>query len=65
MSSESKPQDTRDEPKQDVKPADQLTDEELDNVAGGSPANPQLVDGSLDVGFRFKYDLQQFSGRLR
>jgi hypothetical protein len=36
MSNEPKPQDTQDEPKQDVKPTDELADEQLDDVTGGS-----------------------------
>ena len=36
MSNEPKPQDTQEQPKQDVKPTDELTDEQLDDVAGGA-----------------------------
>jgi hypothetical protein len=35
MSNEPKPQNTQDEPKIDVKPTDELADEQLDEVNGG------------------------------
>lgn len=35
MSNELKFQETREEPRQDVKPSDELADEQLDDVVGG------------------------------
>jgi hypothetical protein len=36
VSNEPKPQDTQDEPKQDVKPTDELAEEQLDDVNAGA-----------------------------
>jgi hypothetical protein len=36
MSNEPKPQDTQDQPKPEVKPTDELADEQLDNVNAGA-----------------------------
>ena len=35
MSDQTKPQDTQEQPNQDVKPTDELADEQLDDVNGG------------------------------
>ncbi len=43
MSDEQKRQSMHDEPKQDVQPERELTDEELDQVAGGNEATASPV----------------------
>jgi hypothetical protein len=48
MSNESRPQDVHEQPAQDVELDDELTDEQLDDVAGGS--GQTLPSSANDLG---------------